>query len=126
MHQGQRVVHGQRMMQVQSDIMLGWTSIAGSDYLVRQLSDHKGSVCADDLKGSGLVEYATTCGEVLAKGHARSGDPAVLAGYLGSGERWDKALSKFAISYADQSTKDYEDFKKAIKAGKIRCGQPYL
>jgi predicted alpha/beta hydrolase len=78
------------------------------------------------LKGSGLGDYATTCGEVLAKGHARSGDPVVLAGYLGSGERWDKALSKFAISYADQSTKDYEDFKKAIKAGKIRCGEPYL
>jgi uncharacterized protein (DUF2252 family) len=126
MHQGQRVVHGQRMMQVQSDIMLGWTSIAGSDYLVRQLSDHKGSISEDDLKGSGLGDYATTCGEVLAKGHARSGDPVVLAGYLGSGERWDKALSKFAISYADQSTKDYEDFKKAIKAGKIRCGEPYL
>src|SRR5262249_6345942 len=84
MHQGQRVIQGQRMMQVQSDIMLGWTSISGADYLVRQLSDHKASISDEDLKGTGLIEYATTCSEVLAKGHARSGDPAVLAGYLGT------------------------------------------
>jgi uncharacterized protein (DUF2252 family) len=126
MHQGQRVVHGQRMLQVQSDIMLGWTSIAGADYMVRQLSDHKASISDEDLKGSGLTEYATTCGEVLAKGHARSGDPAVLAGYLGGSDRWDKGLAKFAIAYADQTEKDYGEFTSAIRSGKIKAARPCL
>jgi uncharacterized protein (DUF2252 family) len=125
-HQGERVVRGQRMMQVQSDIMLGWTSIEGRDYLVRQLSDHKASISDEDLKGTGLTEYATTCGEVLAKGHARSGDPAVLAGYLGTSERWDKALTKFSFAYAEQTAKDYELFKKAIRSGTIKASKPYL
>jgi len=126
MHQGQRVVHGQRMLQVQSDIMLGWTSIGAADYMVRQLSDHKASISDEDLKGAGLTEYAITCGEVLAKGHARSGDPAVLAGYLGGSDRWDKALAKFAFVYADQTTGDYEKFTAAIRSGKIRAGRPCL
>jgi uncharacterized protein (DUF2252 family) len=126
MHQGRRVAEGERMMQVQSDIMLGWTSISGSDYLVRQLSDHKASISDDDLKGSGLSEYATTCGEVLAKGHARSGDPAVLAGYLGTSGRWARALEKFSFTYADQTTRDHERFRKAIHRGQIRAGKAYL
>jgi len=126
MHQGQRVVQGQRMLQVQSDIMLGWTSIAGADYMVRQLSDHKASISDEDLKGAGLTEYAITCGEVLAKGHARSGDPAVLAGYLGDSDRWDKALAKFAVVYADQTTGDYEKFTAAIRSGKIKADKPCL
>lgn len=126
MHQGQRVVHGQRLFEIQSDMMLGWTSLRGREFMVRQLSDHKASIQDDELKGAGLIEYATTCGEVLAKGHARSGDPAVLAGYLGSNDRWDKALAKFALIYADQTMHDYELFKKAIKAGKINASNPYL
>jgi uncharacterized protein (DUF2252 family) len=126
MHQGQRVVHGQRMLQVQSDIMLGWTSIGGADYLVRQLSDHKASISDEDLKGAGLIEYAITCGEVLAKGHARSGDPAVLAGYLGGNDRWDEALAKFAFAYADQTTSDHEKFVAAIRSGKIKAGRACL
>jgi uncharacterized protein (DUF2252 family) len=126
MHQGRRVIDGERMMQVQSDIMLGWTSISGSHYLVRQLSDHKATISDEDLKGEGLTEYATTCGEVLAKGHARSGDPAVVAGYLGTSGRWDRALAKFSFAYADQTTKDYERFRKAIRTGRIRAGKTYL
>ncbi len=106
--------------------MLGWTSLAGKDYVVRQMSDHKGSIEDTDLKGKGLIEYATTCGEVLAKGHARSGDPAVLSGYLGVGDRWDQALAKFSVAYADQTTKDYEMFKQTIRAGKIKAGKAYL
>jgi len=126
MHQGRRVVDGERMMQLQSDIMLGWTSIAGSDYLVRQLNDHKATISDENLKGTGLREYATTCGEVLAKGHARSGDPAVVAGYLGTSGRWDRALAKFSFAYADQTTKDYERFRKSIRSGQVRAGKPYL
>ncbi len=124
-HQGQRVVRGQRMLQSESDILLGWTSVAGEDYIVRQLGDHASSIQPGDLKGVGLAEYATTCGEVLARGHARSGDPAVLAGYLGMSDRWDKALAKFAMSYADQTSKDYELFRKAIRSGKIKAGKTY-
>jgi hypothetical protein len=78
------------------------------------------------LRGAGLTEYATTCGEVLARGHARSGDPAVLAGYLGPNDRFDKALGKFSMSYADQTTRDYEGFRKAIRSGRIRVRRAYL
>jgi uncharacterized protein (DUF2252 family) len=126
MHQGERVVHGQRMMQFMSDLLLGWTSIDGRHYLVRQLADHKGSIEDSDLEGEGLLDYATTCGEVLARSHARSGDPAVLAGYLGTNDRWDKALAKFAVEYAEQTTKDFETFKKAIRSGKIKAGRAYV
>ncbi len=122
----ERVVRAQRMLQVQSDILLGWTSLGGADYLVRQLNDHKASIEDEDLKGQGLVEYATTCGEVLAKSHARSGDPAVLAGYLGTSDRCDKALAEFSVSYANQTTEDYEAFKKAIRSGRINAGKAYL
>jgi hypothetical protein len=126
MHQGERVVRGHRMLQFQSDLLLGWTSFGGSDYLVRQLSDHKGSVENDDLRGPGLTEYAVMCAEVLARGHARSGDPAVLSGYLGANDRWDRAIAKFAVSYADQTTQDFEVFTKAIRSGKIKAGRAYL
>ena len=126
LHQGERVVRGQRVSQFQSDLLLGWTSIDGTDYLVRQLNDHKASIADLDLEGEGLAEYATLCGEVLARGHARSGDPAVIAGYLGGNDRWDKALTKFSLRYADQSTKDYELFKQAIRSGKIKSTRAYL
>ena len=126
MHQGQRVVHGQRLFEIQSDMMLGWTSIKGSDYLVRQLSDHKASIDDDRLRGAGLIEYATICGEVLAKGHARSGDPAVLAGYLGVSDRWDRALAKFALTYAEQTTHDYDLFKRSIRGGTVAAGKSFL
>ena len=106
--------------------MLGWTSIAGLEYLVRQLSDHKATISHEDLKGTGLTEYANTCGEVLAKGHARSGDTAVIAGYLGTSDRWDRALGRFSFTYADQTTEDYERFRKAVRSGQIRAGKAYL
>ncbi len=122
-NQGQRVAQGQRAMQVQSDIFLGWTSIAGRDYLVRQLRDHKAGIEDEDLAGGGLVQYAQVCGELLAKGHARTGDPYAISGYLGSGDKFDKAMAAFGIAYADQSTKDYEEFVRAIKAGKIQVAK---
>jgi hypothetical protein len=82
-------------MQVQSDPFLGWTHIGGRDYLVRQLNDHKGSIDLEDLAGGGLEAYAEVCGELLARGHARSGDPLVMAGYIGSGDGFAEALAKF-------------------------------
>lgn len=111
-HNGQRVVEGQRAMQVQSDPFLGWTQMDGRDYLVRQLNDHKGSIELTDLAGSGLAAFAEICGELLARGHARSGDPQMIAGYVGSGDGFAVALGKFGSAYADQTQKDWEGMKK--------------
>ncbi len=119
-NQGERVAEGQRAMQLQSDIFLGWTRIDERDYVVRQLRDHKAGIENEDMKGEGLTQYALVCGELLAKGHARSGDACALYGYLGNSTRFDKAMAKFGIAYADQSTKDYEQFKRALRAGKLR------
>jgi len=118
-NQGERVVQGQRLMQAQSDIFLGWTRMDGRDYLVRQLADHKATILTEDLKGGGLSEYAKMCGEVLGKGHARSGDACVLDGYCGDGEKLDNAVAEFAVAYADQSTADYELFVSAVKKGRL-------
>jgi uncharacterized protein (DUF2252 family) len=118
-NQGERVVQGQRLMQAQSDIFLGWTRMDGRDYLVRQLADHKATILTEDLKGGGLSEYAKMCGEVLGKGHARSGDACVLDGYCGDGEKLDNAIAEFAFAYADQSTADYELFVSAVKTGRL-------
>ena len=107
------MVEGQRAMQFQSDPFLGWTTIANRDYLVRQLNDHKGSIEIGDLQGQGLIDYAEMCGELLAKGHVRSGDGCVLAGYLGTGEKFAAALVKFAEAYADQTERDWAELKKA-------------
>jgi uncharacterized protein (DUF2252 family) len=111
--QGRRVAEGQRAMQFQSDPFLGWATIAGRDYLVRQLSDHKGSIEIEDLEGQGLIDYAQMCGELLARGHARSGDVCLLAGYLGSGQKFSTAILKFAEAYANQTEKDWQELKKA-------------
>ena len=112
-HEGQRVAEGQRAMQLQSDPFLGWTRIENRDYLVRQLNDHKGSINVNDLKGSGLIEYAELCGELLARGHTRSGDACMLSGYLGNSARFDDALMNFATAYADQTERDWLRLKKA-------------
>ena len=109
-HQGQRVAEGQHAMQWQSDPFLGWTTIANRDYLVRQLNDHKASVDLEELRGGGLAEYAAVCGELLARGHARSGDVHLITGYLGAGssqDKFDGALGEFAEAYADQTEADW-------------------
>jgi uncharacterized protein (DUF2252 family) len=114
-HQGQRVVEGQRLIQTGTDILLGYTTIEGRDYLVRRLSDHKASIELTDLNGDGLVEYAQLCGELLARGHARSGDARQIAGYVGSGEGFADALAEFGRKYADQTDKDWAELKRAKK-----------
>ena len=120
-HQGRRVVEGQRLMQAQSDLLLGWTSFSGRDYLVRQLSDHKASIETADLEGQRLSDYATVCGEVLAKGHARSGDACALAGYCGSSDKLDKAIAHFALAYADQTAADHQKLVDAIRQGTVKA-----
>jgi uncharacterized protein (DUF2252 family) len=117
-HNGQRVAEGQRAMQIQSDPFLGWTHIGGREFLVRQLNDHKGSINLEDLAGGGLQAYAEICGELLARGHARSGDPLVIAGYLGSGDGFAEALGKFGAAYADQTEKDWKELCRSREIGK--------
>jgi uncharacterized protein (DUF2252 family) len=113
LHNGERVAEGQRAMQLQSDPMLGWTTIAGRDYVVRQLNDHKGSIDLQTMTSEGLVEYAEVCGELLARGHCRSGDACALAGYMGTSSKLDDALTEFAVAYADQTERDWEQLCKA-------------
>ena len=115
---GQRVVVGQRAMQLQSDPFLGWTHIGARHFLVRQLNDHKGSIDLTDLTGSGLAAFGEVCGELLARGHARSGDPLVIAAYLGNGETFAEALAKFGSLYADQTERDWQALRRSGKAGK--------
>ena len=123
-HQGRRVAQGQQRMQTVADPFLGWTTIEGRPFLVRQLADHKASIDPGELKGGILREYAFVCGRVLAKAHARTGDAAALWGYCGDSPKLDKALVKFALAYADQTTSDYEEFLKSIRAGKIKAVPP--
>ena len=107
-HQGRRVVEGQRAMQFQSDPFLGYTTIEGRDFLVRQLNDHKAAVEMGELKSASLLEYASVCGETLARGHARSADPGMIAGYIGTSARFDSAIARFAAAYATQSERDWQ------------------
>jgi uncharacterized protein (DUF2252 family) len=112
-HQGQRVVEGQRMIQTGTDILLGYTTIDGRDYLVRRLNDHKASIELTDLNGDGLLEYGQLCGELLARGHGRSGDARQIAAYRGAGDGFAEAIAAFGRKYADQTEKDWAELKKA-------------
>jgi len=122
-HQGQRVVEGQRAIQPLSDPLLGWTSIGTRQYLVRQLSDHKGGIDLQRLRGGGLNSLAIIAGELLARGHARSGDAYRISGYCGSGAKMSKALGNFAMAYADQTEADYRVFLAAIKRGALKISR---
>jgi uncharacterized protein (DUF2252 family) len=122
-HHGQRVVAGQHLMQAASDSFLGWTSGAkdGKDYYCRQFKDMKGSMDVDEASRRAMRRYAGLCGWTLARAHARSGDAAAIAGYLGSGETFDRALAEFSVAYADQNEKDYAAFIDAIDTGSIEA-----
>ena len=121
-HQGHRVARAQHRMQTKSDPFLGWATLEGRDYLVRQLADHKASVEPAELTGKALGEYATVCAELFAKAHARTGDPGALLGYCGgSSDRLDKAIRRFAIAYADQTEADHKLLLRAIRAGKVKA-----
>jgi uncharacterized protein (DUF2252 family) len=118
-NQGQRVVVGQRLMQAASDIFLGWTRWAGHDFYVRQFRDMKGSVDLDAMTSAGFASYAAICGRTLARAHARSGDAAVISGYLGTGDRFDQAAADFAASYATQNERDYAALVAAVESGRV-------
>jgi uncharacterized protein (DUF2252 family) len=118
-HQGLRVVEGQRVMQGASDIFLGWASSKNHDYYLRQFRDMKVSAEVETFRPSTLVAYATMCGWALARAHAKAGDSAMIAGYLGSTDQFDTDLAKYAEEYADQAERDFEAFQKAIRSGRL-------
>jgi uncharacterized protein (DUF2252 family) len=116
----QRVVVGQQLMQATSDIFLGWTrGPGGRDFYLRQLWDMKGSVDTTILQPPGLGFYGGICGWSLARAHARTGDAAAVAAYLGTGDRFDGAIADFAETYADVNQRDYEAYLAAIKEGRV-------
>jgi hypothetical protein len=122
---GQRVVEGQRLMQAASDPLLGWIrntlTIEGveRDYYIRQLWDQKGSALVEVMKPNALDSYASLCGNLLARGHARSGDAVAIASYLGTGDAFDRAMAAFAEAYADQNELDYAALKEAAARGRV-------
>jgi uncharacterized protein (DUF2252 family) len=123
---GQRVVVGQRRMQAASDIFLGWVRVTGldgvdRDYYLRQLWDWKGSVDLESAVPEGLRIYGELCGWTLARAHARSGDPIAIAAYLGSQDVFDRAIARFAETYADQNEEDYQALAAAVENGKVEA-----
>ncbi|MGW1373389.1 DUF2252 domain-containing protein [Streptomyces sp. NPDC002446] len=145
-HEGRRVVLGQRRMQVVSDILLGWTTVQdiaspgrgaasagaatgtgrpqqglpdGLPFQVRQFRNRKGSVDPAQLSGEQLDDYARMTGALLARAHAHSADPRLVAGYCGKSEELDEAITRFAVSYADRTEADHAALTTAVKTGRI-------
>lgn len=117
---GQRIVHGCRMMQSASDIFLGWTEgDLGRHFYVRQLKDMKIKPLVEVFTPSVMQEYAELCGWTLAHAHARSGEPAKISGYLGKSDKFDEAIADFAVAYADQCERDYEILVQAARTGEL-------
>lgn len=121
---GERVVVGQRRMQAASDIFLGWVRATGvdgleRDFYIRQLWDWKGSVELDSGVPSGLSVYGQLCGWTLARAHARSGDPIAISAYLGSADVFDRAVTRFAETYADLNESDYRRLAAAVQSGNV-------
>jgi uncharacterized protein (DUF2252 family) len=122
-NEGQRVVVGQRATQGSPDIFLGWGEAEGKHFYIRQLADMKGSATFTEGDHDGvarLVEYCGLCGWGLALAHAKSGDPAMIAGYCGASETLDEAIAKFAVAYAKQTERDFDALGKARRSGRIK------
>jgi len=117
---GERVVTGQRLMQSASDIFLGWTiGDFGKHFYIRQLRDMKLKPVVESYNPSRLFGFAHATGWTLARAHARSGDAAMISGYLGKSDVFDQAVEKFAVSYADQTERDHEALANAVRSGRI-------
>jgi hypothetical protein len=113
---GRRVVEGQHLIQATSDIFLGWTTSRGVDFYVRQLHDMKISIAVTGLGPKALTRYARLCAWTLAHGHARSGSPQDIAGYLGRSDAFDASAASFARTYADVTEADYKRYCAAVPA----------
>ncbi|MCT4354853.1 DUF2252 domain-containing protein [Streptomyces sp. Je 1-79] len=117
-HEGRRVVLGQKRMQVVSDILLGWTTVQGRPFQVRQFRNRKGSVDPAALTPDQVDDYGRMTGALLARAHAHSADPRLIAGYCGKSEEFDEAVAAFAVAYADRTTADHTDLVTAVRDGR--------
>jgi uncharacterized protein (DUF2252 family) len=115
---GARVINGKRLVQSATDIFVGWGSLHGRDYYVRQFRDMK-IIPTTELIAPRMAEFATACGETLAKAHARTGDPVAVDGYIGKGPSFTAAIVRFARSYADQNERDHARLVGAIADGTV-------
>ena len=109
-------------MQSASDPFLGWatgTGAGGRQFYVRQLRDMKGSAAVETMTPARLAVYGELCGATLARAHARTGDAAKVAGYLGDDDTFERALERFAVAYADQNDADYAAFTDAAEDHRI-------
>ncbi|WP_228993693.1 DUF2252 domain-containing protein [Streptomyces sp. DH8] len=118
-HEGRRVVLGQKRMQVVSDILLGWADVDGRQYQVRQFRNRKGSVDPAALPADQVDDYGRMTGALLARAHAHSADPRLLAGYCGKNDELDEAVAAFAVTYADRTEADHAELVRAVKAGRL-------
>jgi uncharacterized protein (DUF2252 family) len=118
-HQGQRVVEYQQALQTVSDPLLGWTTVGAHQYYVRQFRDMKGAITVDGIDAPALADYAGICGFLLAKSHARTSGASMIAGYLGSSDKADRALCRFARAYADQTESDHQALVAAVARGAL-------
>ncbi|TDQ82974.1 uncharacterized protein (DUF2252 family) [Dongia mobilis] len=126
-NQGHRVVIGQRLIQGAPDILLGWGRTNDVDFYVRQLRDMKGSVEFDpeNWDPERLNSYCMACGWALALAHAKSGDAAMIAGYVGKSEALDEALTTFAVAAADQNEKDFALMQAAARQKRIKVAKSF-
>jgi hypothetical protein len=118
-HQGQRVVEYQQQLQTVSDPLLGWTTVGGHQYYVRQFRNMKGGVPLEDMTPGALVDYSGIVGHLLAKGHARTSGASVIAGYLGKKDEGVEAFVRWARAYADQTEADHALLVEAVRAGRL-------
>ncbi|MGV9568757.1 DUF2252 domain-containing protein [Streptomyces nigra] len=118
-HEGRRVVLGQKRMQVVSDVLLGWTTVEGRPFQVRQFRNRKGSVDPAALAADQIDDYARMTGALLARAHAHSADPRLIAGYCGKNEELDEAIAAFSVAYADRTEADHADLVAAVRSGRI-------
>ena len=117
---GQRVVIGYQLMQSSSDIFLGWTEgQLGRHFYVRQLRDMKIKPLVELFSPSAMLQYAELCGWILARAHARCGQPSMISGYLGKSDKFDQAIADFSIAYADQTERDHDILMKAVREGNL-------
>ncbi|GAA3812516.1 DUF2252 domain-containing protein [Streptomyces phyllanthi] len=118
-HEGRRVVLGQKRMQVVSDILLGWTSVDGLPFQVRQFRNRKGSVDPAALAADQIDDYARMTGALLARAHTHTADPRLISGYCGKSDELDEAIASFAVVYADRTEADHAELVAAIREGRI-------
>ncbi|KGO94645.1 DUF2252 domain-containing protein [Flavobacterium subsaxonicum] len=117
---GQRVVQGQKLMQSASDMFLGFTTDdEGRSFYIRQMRDAKVKPVIEKMGNATFLAYARSCGWALARAHARTGDAAILEGYMGSTEMFEDAIAKYAVAYNEQNNKDYDLLLNALKNGTL-------